>query len=124
MQKCLYPKKGLGKPEPLKPFMRLKTWFDVQRIVKHHTNGRTQMPSMILRIDCFYDAIEIALASPDEKTRVEALLKAFNFRRLFLMKSKWLFFTPSRVVSGGLCTWSPTYLLFLTKLRQMGIKYW
>jgi MinD-like ATPase involved in chromosome partitioning or flagellar assembly len=53
--------------------MRLRTWFDVQRIIKHHTNAR--IPSMILRIDCFYDAIEIALSDPDEKTRVEALLK-------------------------------------------------
>jgi len=55
--------------------MRLRTWFDVQRIIKHHTNARTRMPSMILRIDFFYDAIEIALSGPDEKTRVEALLK-------------------------------------------------
>jgi len=43
--------------------MKLRTWLDIDRIIRNKTNGLTKMPSSILDINCFYDAIEIEYAS-------------------------------------------------------------
>ena len=43
--------------------MKLRTWLDIDRIIRNKTNGLTKMPSGILDINCFYDAIEIEYAS-------------------------------------------------------------
>jgi MinD-like ATPase involved in chromosome partitioning or flagellar assembly len=47
--------------------MKLRTWLDIDRIIRNKTNGFTEMPSGILGIDCFYDAIEIEYASENIK---------------------------------------------------------
>ncbi|HID99894.1 MAG TPA: ParA family protein [Thiotrichaceae bacterium] len=43
--------------------MKLRTWLDIDRIIRNKTNGLTKMPPGILDINCFYDAIEMTYAS-------------------------------------------------------------
>ncbi|KHD08109.2 hypothetical protein PN36_28915 [Candidatus Thiomargarita nelsonii] len=49
--------------------MKLRTWLDIDRIIRNKTNGLTKMPRGILDINCFYDAIEIEYSS--EKIKEE-----------------------------------------------------
>jgi MinD-like ATPase involved in chromosome partitioning or flagellar assembly len=49
--------------------MKLRTWLDIDRIIRNKTNGLTKMPHGVLDINCFYDAIEIEYAS--EKIKEE-----------------------------------------------------
>lgn len=53
----------------------LRSFIDVERIFRERTVNYTQLPEGILRIDCFYEGIEIALSQPEQKDPVISLLK-------------------------------------------------
>jgi MinD-like ATPase involved in chromosome partitioning or flagellar assembly len=53
----------------------IKTWLDIDRIVKEKTNGFTQLPAEMVRIDCSYYVIEIALPDFSDKAKAVARLK-------------------------------------------------
>jgi cellulose biosynthesis protein BcsQ/allophanate hydrolase subunit 1 len=56
--------------------MKLRTWLDIDRIIRHQTNALTKMPPGILDINCFYDAIEIAYASEEiQEEKAKDILK-------------------------------------------------
>ncbi len=52
-----------------------RSFIDVERIFREQTANYTQLPNSILRIDCFYDGVEIALSQPDQRDQVISLLK-------------------------------------------------
>jgi len=42
--------------------MILRSWFDVERILRQNTNNFTKLPPSMRRIDCAYDAaVEIGV---------------------------------------------------------------
>ncbi|MEN8217665.1 MAG: hypothetical protein ABFS56_15105 [Pseudomonadota bacterium] len=50
--------------------MKLRTWLDIDRIIRNKTNGLTKMPTGILDINCFYDAIEIEYGSKEKAKNI------------------------------------------------------
>lgn len=60
----------------------IKTWLDIERIFKENTFNYTELPENIARIDCFYEAIEIAVVSESSKDSVKILLKEW-FQKWF-----------------------------------------
>lgn len=55
--------------------MRLRSWFDVERLFRKETNNFTSLPAGIWRIDCFYDAIEIGLTDENQLSHAKTVLK-------------------------------------------------
>jgi MinD-like ATPase involved in chromosome partitioning or flagellar assembly len=55
--------------------MLLKNFIDVKRVFKEKTANFTKIPSNILRINCFYEGVEIAISQPSQKNPVISLLK-------------------------------------------------
>jgi MinD-like ATPase involved in chromosome partitioning or flagellar assembly len=55
--------------------MILRSWFDVERLFREKTNGFTNLPTSIWRIDCFYDTIEIGLTDEKQQSDAKDVLK-------------------------------------------------
>ncbi|NOQ64472.1 MAG: ParA family protein [Methyloprofundus sp.] len=53
----------------------IRTWLDIERVFKEKTFNYSELPETITRIDCFYDAIEIAVIDESSKNPVKQLLK-------------------------------------------------
>lgn len=56
-------------------FMRLLTWFDVQRVIRRETSYGNQLPNGVVRINCFSDALEIGIINDEYKPEINTILK-------------------------------------------------
>ncbi|GDZ94416.1 hypothetical protein PA905_23710 [Planktothrix agardhii CCAP 1459/11A] len=56
-------------------FMRLLTWFDVQRVIRRETSYGSQLPDGVVRINCFSDALEIGISNPECQPQINTILK-------------------------------------------------
>lgn len=54
---------------------RFLTWLDIQREIKRKTYYGQSLPESIIRIDCFFDAIEIGIESETKQEDAKQVLK-------------------------------------------------
>jgi hypothetical protein len=55
--------------------MRLRSWFDVERILRKKTHSFAELPAEIWTIDCLYDAVEIGLTDEKQQSYAKTVLK-------------------------------------------------
>lgn len=55
--------------------LKFWTWLDIRRLILKKTASGNQLPEGITKIDCFSDALEISVASYEDRAKAENILK-------------------------------------------------
>lgn len=55
--------------------MIIRSWLDIDRVIKQHTEGRTCLPEGVLWIDCYHGGVDVGIRSDTGREAVVAIFE-------------------------------------------------